>query len=95
MEQTGEAVMNYEDTERELAQLFHDIHYIEGTFPPVYLVDDVLIGYDKLEQIKVLAIENQLGPTDKKWINAFQGWLVELAGKRSVGYNSINLEESR
>jgi hypothetical protein len=87
--------MNYEDTERELAQLFHDIQYIEGTFPPVYLVDDVLIGYDKLEQIKVIAIENQPISTDKEWGNAFQRWLIQLAGKSSIGYNNINLEESR
>ena len=86
--------MNYEDTERELAQLFHDIRYIEGTFPPVYLIEDVLIGYDKLEQIKVLAIENQPAPTHKEWGNVFQRWLIQLAGKNSIGYNSNNLKES-
>jgi hypothetical protein len=86
--------MNYEDTERELAQLFHEIQYIEGTFPPVYLVEDVLIGYDKLEQIKVLAIENQPASTPKDWGNAFQRWLIQLAGKSSIGYNNNNLKES-
>lgn len=87
--------MNYENNERELTKLFQDIQYVKGTFPPVYLIEDVLIGYDKLEQIKVLAIENQPTPRDKEWGNAFQRWLIQLAGKSSIGYNDINLEESR
>lgn len=86
--------MNYADTERELTKLFHDIQYIKGTFPPVYLVEDILIGYDKLEQIKVIARKNQPTPQDKAWGNAFQRWLIQLAGKSSIGYNNINLKES-
>lgn len=79
--------MKYQDDEQGLAQLFQDVEYIEGTFPPVYLVDDVLIGYDKLEQIKVIAAKNQTAPGDQYRKNALRRWLTQLTGKSATGYN--------
>jgi hypothetical protein len=46
--------MNYRSNEQALVQLLQKLEYVHGTFPPVYIVDGVLIGYDKLQQIKVL-----------------------------------------
>jgi hypothetical protein len=46
--------MNYRSNEQALVQLLQKLEYVQGTFPPVYIVDGVLIGYDKLQRIKVL-----------------------------------------
>jgi hypothetical protein len=83
----GEAVMNYQNDAQELARLFQDVEYIKGTFPPVYLVGDMLIGYDKLEQIRVIAVKNPPVPGDQCRENALRRWLSQLTGKSAAGYN--------
>jgi hypothetical protein len=39
----------------ELENLLQKLTPVPGTQPPVYMFGSILIGYDKLEQIKVLA----------------------------------------
>jgi len=61
--------MSYQDDELGLVQLFRELEPVQGTFPPVYMLGDVLIGYNKLEQLTVLAsrheAEDQVG---KHWL---------------------------
>jgi hypothetical protein len=46
--------MNFQDYERGLMELFQGVQYISGTFPPVYMLDGMLISYDKLGQLKII-----------------------------------------
>ncbi len=46
--------MNYRNNEQELVQLLQKLEYVQGTFPPVYMMGGVLIGYDKLERIRIV-----------------------------------------
>ena len=60
--------MNYQNDESGLAELFQDLKPVPDTAPPVYMLDEVLIGYDKLEQIGVIAAQHHPDKT-KKWLN--------------------------
>jgi hypothetical protein len=39
----------------ELERVIQGLKPVPGTFPPVYMCGNVLIGYDKLEQVRILA----------------------------------------
>jgi hypothetical protein len=45
--------MNFQDYERGLMELFQGVQYVPGTFPPVYLLDGMLISYNKLGQLQI------------------------------------------
>ena len=47
--------MDYQDNENGLRQLLGELEYIHGTNPPVYRSREMLIGYDKVGRIRVLA----------------------------------------
>lgn len=49
--------MKLQGKEGELLKLVEQAEPVPGTFPPVYMLDGVLIGYDKLEQVRVIAQE--------------------------------------
>lgn len=51
--------MTYQNNEEGLVQLLQEVEYVPGTFPPVYRLGGVLIGYDKLEKLRVLAAANK------------------------------------
>jgi hypothetical protein len=73
----------YEDDELGLVQLLQELEPIQGTFPPVYMLGDILIGYDKLEQLTILAAR-QDEPTpleERHWLELVKGWLDQLKGQ--------------
>ncbi len=47
--------MNDRENKRELMELLDKAVYVPDTSPPVYMLDGVLIGYDKLERMKIIA----------------------------------------
>ena len=62
--------MKYEDDQIGLRQLFQDLEPVPDTFPPVYFLDDVLIGYGKDGRVTVIAAQKEAGnPT---------GWRTRL-----------------
>ena len=60
--------MKYKTDQSGLTELFQDLKPVPYTAPPVYMLDEVLIGYDKLEQIRVIAAQNHPEET-RKWLN--------------------------
>ena len=52
--QLGEAGMNFQDYEYGLMELFQGVQYVPGTFPPVYMLDSMLISYNKLGQLQII-----------------------------------------
>lgn len=56
--------MDVQGTDRQILKLLERATPVPGTSPPVYMVDGILIGYDKLKQIKIIAAEHQLEPLD-------------------------------
>jgi hypothetical protein len=54
--------VDVQETDRQILQLLEGAMPVPGTSPPVYMVDGVLIGYDKLKQIKIIATEHELEP---------------------------------
>ena len=44
-----------ERNKAELERVIQGLKPVPGTFPPVYMFGNVLIGYDKLEQVRILA----------------------------------------
>ena len=60
--------MSYHHDRLGLTELFKGLELVPDTSPPVYILGETLIGYDKLEQIKVLAINQQDFPA-KKWVD--------------------------
>ena len=51
----------------ELENLLQKLTPVPGTQPPVYMFGSILIGYDKLEQIKVLA-SAESEPVKSGWL---------------------------
>ncbi len=47
--------MNDRENKRELVELLEKAVYVPDTSPPVYMLDGVLIGYDKLERMQIIA----------------------------------------
>jgi hypothetical protein len=53
----------------ELEKLVRQLTPVPGTYPPVYMLGSVLIGYDRREQIKVLAgTVSQPVETKQNWL---------------------------
>ena len=51
--------MNYQDYERGLRELLLGLTYVPGTFPPVYILGNMLISFDKLDRVRVVeTVEN-------------------------------------
>ena len=46
-------MLNYEEIEHALKELFQNVQTVPGTWPPVYTCDNFLIGFDGQGQIKV------------------------------------------
>jgi len=60
----------------ELENLLQKLTPVPGTCPPVYMFGSILIGYDRLEQIKVLA-EAKSEPVPRSWLERM---LTSLGG---------------
>ncbi len=74
--------MDYRNNEQGLVQLLQKLEYVQGTFPPVYMLGGVLIGYDKLEQIKVLGnVESEAVQLEGSQIIP---WSVRLPDQLSI-----------
>jgi hypothetical protein len=76
----------YEDDELGLVQLLQELEPIRGTFPPVYMLGEVLIGYDKLEQLTILAARHN-EPTsseERTWLELVKAWLDQLKGQSLI-----------
>lgn len=59
----GEVGMNFEDDEVGLRELFQGVQYVPGTFPPVYMLDSMVISYDKSGRLQIVeASRGQPGP---------------------------------
>ncbi|HEX9921599.1 MAG TPA: hypothetical protein VGD99_02960 [Anaerolineae bacterium] len=70
---------------RELEALLEKAEPVPGTYPPVYIIDDKLIGYDKLEQMYVIETKNEdpeLTKTGWKTHITSLGELVVKAGSK-------------
>ena len=72
--------MRYQENEWGLAQLFKDLEPVQNTFPPVYLLGSILIGYDKGEQICILAINNEPVQIDGYWNRARRACMDRITG---------------
>lgn len=60
---------SYQDNDSSLKQLLRNLEYIPGTFPPVYLLGDFLIGYDKWGRLKILNPELEHNwPPQPSWL---------------------------
>ncbi len=76
--------MTYQDNEEGLVQLLQEVEYVPGTFPPVYRLGGVLIGYDKLEKIKVIAAGNKESKQIKnKQIRLLRRWSGRLSKQKN------------
>jgi hypothetical protein len=65
--------MSYRDDEFGLAQLFQELEPVQGTFPPVYMLGDILIGYNKLEELTVLAARHEAErQMDSQWLKLWK-----------------------
>jgi hypothetical protein len=55
--------MNFEDDKFGLMELFQGVQYVPGTFPPVYMLDSMVISYDKSGHLQIVeASPGQPGP---------------------------------
>lgn len=61
--------MNYQSNESALAQLFQKLRVIPGTLPPVYILNDVLIGYDRLENVRIIAGPEKITQAQSRYHN--------------------------
>ncbi len=84
-------MVNYEEIEQILRQLFQDLHPVPGTFPPVYTCGDFLISYDGQGQIKItgsILTEPTTPPIEPRWLKLperwFKRWSEVLATDRAV-----------
>jgi hypothetical protein len=70
----------FEETERALRQLLQGVELVPGTFPPVYTWGDLVIGYDRSGQIKVIASSTPEEPAqgEDSWLKRWQAKLTTL-----------------
>jgi hypothetical protein len=73
-------MLNYEENERALKELFQDVKTVPNTLPPVYTFGEVIISYDREGHIKVIAStkSEQLQPTGDSWLKRWHARLVPL-----------------
>jgi hypothetical protein len=69
---------NYEENERALKELFQEVKSVPGTFPPVYTFGDMIIGYDRRGQIRVMASIKTEPPGANGWLKRWQARLTPL-----------------
>jgi hypothetical protein len=71
---------NYEENERALKELIQDVKSVPGTFPPVYTCGDVIIGYDRQGQFRVMASikAEPVVSTEDGWFKRWQSRLTPL-----------------
>lgn len=69
---------NYEENERALRELFQEVKSVPGTFPPVYTCGDVIIGYDREGQIRVMASTKDESPAASEESGWFKRWQARL-----------------
>jgi hypothetical protein len=82
--------MRYEEDQTGLSQLIQNLEPVPGTWPPVYLHEHALIGYDKDGQVKIIAI--------KKIPTRTVGWrdkAYQTLGRVLIGRNFRSLMESQ
>lgn len=75
-------MLNYEENERALKELFQDVKSVPDTFPPVYICGDTIISYDRQGKIRVIAStkSEQSQPSEDGWFKRWQARLVPLTG---------------
>ncbi len=63
--------MNDRENKRELVELLGKAVCVPDTSPPVYMLEGVLIGYDKLERMKIIATpsKSKAKPVENKQKN--------------------------
>ncbi|MCB0163156.1 MAG: hypothetical protein KDI79_02945 [Anaerolineae bacterium] len=66
--------MNYKDNELGLTELLQGLELIPQTSPPVYILNNILIGYDKSERIKIIAGRRQPLSVKPIWVHPFKDW---------------------
>jgi hypothetical protein len=59
--------MDYQQNELGLRQLLRGLESVPDTHPPIYMLDGILIGYDKLDRIAVIAAEKNTS-VQTKWL---------------------------
>jgi hypothetical protein len=90
-EKVREAMMvNYEENERALKELFHDLKSVPGTFPPVYTCGDAIIGYDRRGQIRVMASARTEPAGENGWLKRWQARLTPLAAAAQTEQSLID-----
>ncbi|MCK6625114.1 MAG: hypothetical protein L6R45_08045 [Anaerolineae bacterium] len=82
----------YEENERALKELIQGIKSVPGTFPPVYNCGDMLIGYDRQGQFRVMAsIKSEpVLPAETDWLKQWQARLTPLTHNSENEQNLID-----
>jgi hypothetical protein len=70
--------MDYKTNELGLTELFQRLEVVPNTLPPVYMLDDILIGYDRAEKIRVIA-GSKRKVVRHSWFHALKDWSNRLA----------------
>jgi len=75
-------MLNYEENERALKELFQDVKSVPDTFPPVYICGETIISYDRQGKIRVIAStkSEQPQPSEDGWFKRWQARLIPLTG---------------
>jgi hypothetical protein len=83
---------SYEENERALKELFQDLKSVPDTFPPVYNCGDVIIGYDRQGQIRVVASTKTESPLESEegWLKRWQARLTPLTTAAEFEQNVID-----
>lgn len=66
--------MNYKDNELGLTQLLQGLEFVPQTSPPVYILNNILIGYDRSERIKIIAGRREPPPVRSDRVHPFDEW---------------------
>lgn len=70
--------MNYKDNELGLTQLLQGLELVPQTSPPVYILNNLIIGYDRSERIKIIAGRREPLPVKPNWVHPFKHWKNRL-----------------
>ena len=73
-------MVNYEENERALKELFQDVKSVPDTLPPVYICGEIIISYDRRGKIRVIASTKSEQPSEDGWFKRWQARLVPLTG---------------
>lgn len=75
--------MNYKDNELGLTQLLQGLEIVPQTSPPVYILNNIIIGYDRSERIKIIAGQCQPSLVKLDWVHPFKRMEKDI---REVNY---------